>query len=168
MRLNTLKNFVHHIKQKIPLNIKIVAEIRLMWADIVGEKFSGYSQPFKCEYVSKKDEKGSNTGEFHRRLLVYVKNDITKTAMTAYTALYLEKIPKKHRIHSLRFQYTGVPLISIETLSRPQAPIYWISEEEKQNLVHKVRELTLSPDLEKTMIDYLIVCWHQKNRDNKV
>ncbi|MGL5955148.1 MAG: hypothetical protein ACRC0X_00870 [Brevinema sp.] len=165
--MQSLKNFVHLIKQRIPLNIKIVAEIRLIWCDIVGERLARYSQPVKCEYIPKKDEHGNGTGEFHRRLLVYVKNDVTKTAMTAYTALYLEKIPKKYRIHSLRFQYTGVPLNPIESAISPQHPIYFISEEEKQNIVRRVKELTFSPDLEKTMINYLVVCWHQKHRDHQ-
>ncbi len=164
MQTNALKQFIHIIKQRIPQHIRLVAEIRLMWSDIVGEAMAKRSQPVKCEFLPKKNENGQITGEYHRRLLVFVKDDITQTAMTSYAFQYLEKIPKKYYIHSLRFQRTHQDLMSIDPSYTPKQPIYNISVEDKERIVKKVSSLTLPQDLERTMIDYFIVCKHQQNK----
>jgi len=161
---SSLKQFVRLIEKRIPLNVKIVAELRLMWKEIVGETMAQRSQVAKCELIPKKDKNGQQTGEFSKRLLVHVINGETQTALTAYAAEYLEKIPKRFKIHSIRFQQSHHPFMDLEPSHTPQFPFIDISEEERKQIIQQVQSLSMSPDLTQSMIDYLIV---RKNLQNK-
>lgn len=163
---NSLKSYMNVIKHRIPPHIKLIAEIRMVWSDIVGEAMASRSQPVKCEYVPKKNEQGLATGEFSRRLIVNVKDDVTKTAMTAYSSNYLESIPNKYRIHSLKFQQMAKPFVSLESSYNSQKPTYNVSPQEKERIFNKVQNLAIPKDLEQTMIDYLIVWQHQQNKNH--
>ena len=161
---SSIKQFFRLIEKRIPLNVKIVAELRLMWKEIVGETMAQRSQVAKCEYIPKKDENGQQTGEFKRRLLVHVVDTTTQTALTAYAAEYLEKIPNRFKIHSLRFQRSHHPFMDLEPSHVPQTPFIDVSEEERKQIIQQVQSLAMSPDLTQSMIDYLIV---RKNLQNK-
>lgn len=164
---NSLKKFVHMVEYRIPLNVKIVAEIRMIWKDVVGESMAKRSKVVKCEYVPKKDTNGNATGEFHRRLLVYTIDGATQNAMITYTSEYLERVPKRLKIHSFRFQQTKYPLEFIEAPYIPQKPILNVTQEEKEILKKKLEKFAMSEDLSKTMISYLYVWKNQQNKGNK-
>lgn len=152
-----LKKFLRIVEQKIPLNVKIVAEVRLIWKDIVGEKMASRSQVVKCEYLPQKNSEGKSTGEFHRRLLVQVKDSPTQVAMISYVGEYLERLPKRLRIHSFRFQHTHQEFNVLVKPLPPQTPKIYLDKKEKQKIIDKVQSLHLAPDMEDTMINYLIV-----------
>ncbi len=161
---SSIKQFVRLIEKRIPLNVKIVAELRLMWKDIIGEHNFKKSQVAKCEYIPKKDKDGKNTGEFSKRLVVHVNDTTSPSALTAYAAEYLEKIPKRFRIHSIRFQYSHLPFMDLEPSHIPQTPFIDVSEEERKQIIQQVQSLAMSPDITQSMIDYLIVRKHLQNK----
>lgn len=159
---HSLKAFISVIKHRIPPNIKMIAELRMEWKDIVGDAMSANSQPVKCEFVPKKGANGQPTGEYSRRLVVNVKDDTIKTAMTSYASMYIDQIPNKYKIHSIRFQHMSKEFVPTESLYKAKLPVINIPEDEKHRIYKKVQELTLPKDLEKTMIDYLMVCKNQE------
>mgnify|MGYP005802228967 FL=1 len=162
-----LKQFVRLIEKRIPLNVKIVAEIRLIWKDIVGDKMAQRSQVAKCEYIPKKDENGQETGEIKRRLLVHVTDGSTQTALTAYAADYLEKIPNRFKIHALRFQQSHHPFVDLEPSYIPQVPFINVSEEDREQINQQVQALSMSPEMTQSMIDYLIICKNLQHKNEQ-
>lgn len=161
---NSLKAYINVIKHRIPPHIKIIAELRMIWSEVVGDAMSKRSQPSKCEYIPKKNAQGQVTGEFSRRLIVNVKDDVTKTAMTAYASTYIENIPNRFKVHSLKFQQMPKPFVSIESEYNSQKPVYNVSEEERKKIVNKVNDLSIPKELEQTIIEYLVVWKHQQNK----
>jgi hypothetical protein len=98
---NHIKTFIRMVESRIPLNVKIVAEVRGIWLEVVGESMAKRSKVAKCEYLPKKDENGNDTGVFNRRLVVLVSDNATQSAMATYASEYLERLPKRLKIHSL-------------------------------------------------------------------
>lgn len=158
---HSLKTFTHIIHSRIPLKVKIVAELRLIWEDIVGEKMALRSQPGICEYIPKKN----NPHKFYRRLIIWVSDTSTKIAMTEYTAEYLDKIPRQYKIHSLRIQLLiKKEMIFLEKKKVPQAPILHITKEEKQLIRQKVENTNISHELKEQVFHFLCLCKSQYNQ----
>jgi len=162
----SLKPYTKLIESHIPLKTKIIAELRLIWQDIVGEKMSLRSQAGKCEYIPKKNNLGNPTGEFYRRIIIWVNDANTINAMTAFSAEYLERIPKKYKIHSLRIQLLKNTTISIlDKRPLPQKASLHLSINEKNIIKNKLENVSLSFDLKKQLFHYLCLCKSLNNQN---
>lgn len=161
--LQSVKTFIKSVESRIPLHLKIVAEVRLMWTDIVGDYMSRRSEVFKCEYIPQKDENGQEIGEFHRRLIVKTENPEVKTAMTSYVSEYLERFPKGLRIHSMKFIQSKTPIqIFVKTPPFEKKPQNLSSEEEVE-INRKVSSLNMSNEDEQVFKKFLKVWKLQQN-----
>ncbi len=140
----------------------MVAEIRLMWADIVGEAIALRSQPVKFEFIPKKDENNIPTGEYHKRLVVHVSDVSHKTAMTTMSVEYLEKIPNRYRVHSIRYMSGDVDILEPSFVAK--TPVIEIPLEDKARIIQKVQ--ILPEALQGIMAEYLIICKYQQNKNS--
>ncbi len=157
-----MRGLNNYIIQRIPPNVKMVAEIRLMWADIVGEAIALRSQPVKFEFIPKKDEHGNPTGEYHKRLVVHVSDVSHKTAMTTMSVDYLEKIPNRYRVHSIRYMSGDVDILEPSFVAK--TPVIEIPLEDKAHIIQKVQ--ILPEALQGIMAEYLIICKYQQNKNS--
>lgn len=164
---HSLKQFVKIIESRIPAHVKVVAQIRLMWPDIVGEKMALRSQPAKCEYIPKKNELGQNTGQFYRRLVIFVSDSPTKMVITEMAAEFLENIPKKFHIHSLNVKLlTQKKLDIIPPKQKIVKPELLITENEKNNIKIRLNKINLNKDVYDALFDFLCICKSQHNKEN--
>ncbi|MGL4394102.1 MAG: hypothetical protein ACRCS8_02635 [Brevinema sp.] len=164
-----LKNFVRVIEARIPKHIKEVAELRLMWAEIVGENMSKRSQVEKCDFVPIKDENGKPTSKTYKRLRVLVPDSSTKLAMTELSAEFLERIPPKYHIHSLEIRMVSFKDIKLDLPEKKELkkPELIISDEQKAEIKSRVNKLKLSPEIDEAVFDFLCLCQSQKNKAQK-
>ncbi|MGL4366805.1 MAG: hypothetical protein ACRCTQ_00765 [Brevinemataceae bacterium] len=160
----SLKYFVKIFETRMPNKLKIVAELRLMWKDIVGATLASRSCVDRCEFVSYKDESGNPTGAYYRRLIILA-DETAKIALTDYSDKYLEKIPKKYQIHSLRIQQATYQKLKIwEHSPKKELPKNNISDSEKHQIDQKVDKVLSGSDLKKTLQEFLYLCRGCRNQ----
>ncbi|MGL4388712.1 MAG: hypothetical protein ACRCTJ_04910 [Brevinema sp.] len=164
-----LKNFTKIITERIPRNIKEIAELRLMWADIVGEKTAKRSQIGKCELVPIKDEDGSSTGKFYKKLRVLVFDSAMKMAMTELSSEFLENIPPRYQIHSLdiRLMTYKDHLLKLPQKTILEKPVLLVSDQEKEQIKNKIKNLNISDEVSESIFDFLCICKSRQNKAKK-
>ncbi len=155
---SSLKKFVKTIENRIPPNIKIVAEIRLMWEDVVGGRMAKNSRPAKCEYLP---DTGSGV---RRRLVVNVKDDVVKTAMTTLASEFLDRIPPKYKIKSIRFQRMHKGFAEAEAKPIPKSPDINLDDKSIARIKDNVENTDINPELKKTLVDFLVQCKIQEDK----
>ncbi|MGL4561842.1 MAG: DciA family protein [Brevinema sp.] len=161
----SLKSFVKAIEQRIPKHVRQVAELRLMWVDVVGESMAKRSQVAKCVYVPKMQD-NQPTGQYYKRLLIWVDDSATKMAMTELTAEFLERIPQRYHIHSLDIRLMSSKKIlelPTKTIKR-EKPQLLVSESEKEHIKKRLIKMNISDDLYEALFEFLCICKNQQHK----
>lgn len=148
MPTHSLRGLLQVAQSKIPAQIRIAAELRRLWQDIVGSTIAQKSQVAEYKYGD---------------LLIWVDSPEWQTELTMLKGSILEKIPARFKVRDMRFVLLKNKNLTPKAKKKSQLPSFTpVSDEERQAIQAQIAQKKLDTELSQTLYRFLCLCRTKK------
>lgn len=145
---HSLYSLLQTIQAKIPKHIRIAAELRRLWQDIVGATIAQKSQVAEYKYGN---------------LLIWVDSPEWQTELTLLKGSILEKIPARFNVRDIRFVLLKNKHLPPKTKKKSELFSFTpVSDEERQAIQAQIAEKHLDAELSQSLYRFLCLCRTKK------
>lgn len=148
MPTHSLRGLLQAAQSKIPAQIRMAAELRQLWQDIVGPTIAQKSQVAEYKYGD---------------LLIWVDSPEWQTELTMLKGSILEKIPARFKVRDMRFVLLKNKNLAPKAKKKSQLSSFApISDEERRAVQAQIAEKKLDTELSQTLYRFLCLCRTKK------